>query len=148
MRIRLPALNLQAVGSNARRIRSALPGCITSASLRRTGETGRAEAFGGKVFQPENSEQRTRVLDTVIAVADELGVNPGQVAIAWAGTHGAVPIIGLRSVIQLTDNLGALSVELSAEQVNRLDAVSSLLSSETARAAVPFATGDSSQVVA
>lgn len=62
---------------------------------------------------PENSEQRIKVLDTVIAVADELGVNPGQVAIVWAGTHGSVAIIGHRSVIQLTDNLGALSVEVA-----------------------------------
>jgi len=64
------------------------------------------KASGGKVFQPEDSEQRTQILDTVIAVAAELGVTPGQVAIAWAGTHGAVPIIGPRTLAQLTDNLG------------------------------------------
>ncbi|WP_431702453.1 aldo/keto reductase [Pseudomonas sp. BR20] len=114
----------------------------------RNGEKGRAEAFGGKVFQPENSEHRTKVLDTVIAVADELGVNPGQVAIAWAGTHGSVPIIGPRSVTQLTDNLGALSVELSAQQISRLDAVSSLPPSATARTPIPWATGNASQAVA
>jgi aryl-alcohol dehydrogenase-like predicted oxidoreductase len=114
----------------------------------RNGEKGRAEAFDGKVFQPENSEHRTKVLDTVIAVADELGVTPGQVAIAWAGTHGAVPIIGPRSAIQLIDNLGALSVQLSAEQVGRLDAVSCPLAMEAVRKVFPWATGDSSQVVA
>lgn len=81
----------------------------------RKGEKGRAEGFGGRVFQPENSAQRTAVLDTVIAIAEELGVTPGQVAIAWAGTHGAVPMIGPRSLTQFADNLAALSVELSAE---------------------------------
>lgn len=35
----------------------------------RKGEKGRAEGFGGKVFQAENSEQRTQILDTVIAIA-------------------------------------------------------------------------------
>lgn len=92
----------------------------------REGEKGRAEGFGGRVFQAENSPQRTRVLDTVIAIAGELGVSAGQVALAWAGTHSAVPILGPRSALQLADNLGALAVELSAEQLARLDAVSSL----------------------
>lgn len=92
----------------------------------RQGERGRAEGFGGRVFQAENSPQRTHILDTVIAIARELGVSASQVALAWAGTHGAVPILGPRSVEQLADNLGALSVELSAEQLGRLDSVSSL----------------------
>lgn len=112
----------------------------------RKGEKGRAEGFGGKVFQPENSEQRTQILDTVIAIAEELGVTPGQVAIAWAGTHGSVPIIGPRSPEQLADNLGALSVTLSAEQVGRLDAVSSPAAS--ARTPIPWAEGAVPKVVA
>ena len=58
----------------------------------RKGEKGRAEGLGGKVFQPENSAQRTQILDTVLAIAGELGVGADQVAIAWAGTHGAVPM--------------------------------------------------------
>ncbi|ROM69830.1 oxidoreductase [Pseudomonas brassicacearum] len=107
----------------------------------RKGEKGRAEGLGGKVFQPENSEQRTQILDTVIAIANELGVNPGQVAIAWSGTHGSLPIIGPRSVEQLADNLAALSVELSAEQIHRLDTVSSLSPSMPARTAAPWACG-------
>ncbi len=35
----------------------------------RQGEKGRAEGFGGRVFQAENSAQRTAILDTLIAVA-------------------------------------------------------------------------------
>ncbi|QEL26407.1 aldo/keto reductase [Bosea sp. F3-2] len=92
----------------------------------RQGEKGRAESMGGRVFQPENSQQRTKTLDTVLAVADELGVSADQVAIAWAGTHGAIPMIGPRSLKQLTSNLGALAVSFSAEQLHRLDSVSSL----------------------
>jgi aryl-alcohol dehydrogenase-like predicted oxidoreductase len=99
----------------------------------RQGEQGRADRMGGKVFQPENSVQRTQILDTVLAIAAELGASAGQVAIAWAGTHGAVPIIGPRSVSQLADNLGALPLDLSAEQISRLDAVSSLQPAAPAR---------------
>ncbi|HET9535246.1 MAG TPA: aldo/keto reductase [Mesorhizobium sp.] len=55
----------------------------------RQGEKGRAEGMGGRVFQPENSAQRTKVLDTVLAIAGELGVSADQVAIAgghpWRG---------------------------------------------------------------
>jgi aryl-alcohol dehydrogenase-like predicted oxidoreductase len=39
----------------------------------RQGEKGRAEGFGGRVFQAENSIQRTQILDTVLAIAAELG---------------------------------------------------------------------------
>ncbi|GFZ63781.1 oxidoreductase [Pseudomonas amygdali pv. eriobotryae] len=104
----------------------------------RKGESGRAEGFGGKVFQPENSTQRTRILDTVLEVAGELGVSAGQVAIAWAGSHGAVPIIGPRSHEQIADNLGALSLTLTDEQIQRLDAVSSLDPSAGPRSAADW----------
>lgn len=92
----------------------------------RNGEKGRAEGFGGKVFQAENSAQRTRILDTTLAIARELNVSAGQVAIKWACTHGAIPIIGPRSEQQLVDNLGALSVVLSPDQLGRLNGVSRL----------------------
>lgn len=94
----------------------------------RQGEKGRAEGFGGKVFQAENSAQRTLILDTVLEIAGELGVSAGQVAIAWAGTHGSIPIIGPRTSQQLTDNIAALSVNLSDEQICKLDTVSSITS--------------------
>jgi aryl-alcohol dehydrogenase-like predicted oxidoreductase len=108
----------------------------------RQGEKGRAEGMGGRVFQPENSAQRTKVLDTVLAIAGELGVSADQVAIAWASTHGAVPMIGPRSLTQLTSNLGALLLELSAEQLGRLDTVSSLDPSASARKPVRWTTDE------
>lgn len=114
----------------------------------RQGEKGRAEGFGGRVFQPENSAQRTHILDVVLAIAGELGVSPSQVAIAWAGTHGAVPIIGPRSLAQLSDNLGSLALELTAEQISRLDIVSNLVPSASARTPVSWADGVPDRVVA
>jgi aryl-alcohol dehydrogenase-like predicted oxidoreductase len=60
-------------------------------------------------------------------------VSASQVAIAWAGTHGAVPIIGPRSQTQLKDNLEALALTLSVEQIQRLDTVSSLDASTAGR---------------
>ena len=49
----------------------------------RKGEKGREAGFGGKVFQQENSIQRTAILDAVLSIANELNVSADQVAIAW-----------------------------------------------------------------
>lgn len=92
----------------------------------RQGEKGRAEGFGGKVFQAENSAQRTAILDTLIEVARDAGVTPGEIAIAWVAAKGALPIIGPRTLAQLENNLGAAHVTLSHEQVARLDEVSAI----------------------
>lgn len=92
----------------------------------RNGEKGRAEGFGGKVFQAENSAQRTAILDTLIAVADEAGVSPGEIAIAWVAAKGALPIIGPRTVAQLDSNLAAIDLRLSGQHMARLDAASAL----------------------
>jgi len=104
----------------------------------RQGAKGRAEGFGGRVFQAENSQQRSDILDTVIAIADELNISPSQVAIAWAGSHGTTPIIGPRSLAQLNDNLSALSVNLSSEQLAHLDKVSNIASLPSVRSPTPW----------
>lgn len=92
----------------------------------RAGEKGRLEGFDGRVFQPENSAQRTAILDTVIAVADEIGVTAGEVAIAWVAAKGPIPIIGPRTLDQLHANLAATTVTLTAEHIARLDKASAI----------------------
>jgi aryl-alcohol dehydrogenase-like predicted oxidoreductase len=104
---------------------SPLGGGVLTGKYRR-GEKGRAEALGGKVFQAEDSAQRSAILDMVLAIAGERGASPDQVAIAWAGARDAVPMIGPRSLEQLRSNLGAVALSLSAEEIGRLDAVSAL----------------------
>ncbi|MFC5760019.1 aldo/keto reductase [Rhizobium sp. GCM10022189] len=92
----------------------------------RQGEKGRAEGLGGRVFQAENSAQRTAILDTLIAVAAEVEATPAEIAIAWVAAKGSLPIIGPRTVEQLKNNLSAVNVRLSSEQISRLDTVSAL----------------------
>lgn len=92
----------------------------------RQGEKGRAEGFGGRVFQPENSAQRTAILDALIAVATEAGVTPAEIAIGWVAAKGSLPIIGPRTLAQLENNLAAAKVTLTPEQIARLDKVSAL----------------------
>jgi aryl-alcohol dehydrogenase-like predicted oxidoreductase len=103
----------------------------------RNGEHGRAEGLGGAVYQPENTRQRTAVLDAVLAIAQETGTGADQVAIAWAASHGAVPMIGPRTLTQCVSNLAALDLALSPEQLARLDVASAADPMQTSRDAAP-----------
>jgi aryl-alcohol dehydrogenase-like predicted oxidoreductase len=104
---------------------SPLGGGLLTGKYRR-GENGRAQGFGGRVFQAENSPQRAAILDTLLALAKDIGATPSQVAIAWVAAKGSLPIIGPRSVVQLEDNLAAVNLTLTAEQIARLDEVSAV----------------------
>lgn len=66
------------------------------------------------------------VIDVVERIAVELGARPAQVALAWVQARPGVTstILGVRSVAQLDENLRALDVRLSPEQIATLDEVS------------------------
>jgi diketogulonate reductase-like aldo/keto reductase len=49
-----------------------------------------------------------------------------QVAIAWVAVKGSLPIIGPRTVAQLEDNLAPTKLQLTREQLARLDEVSAI----------------------
>jgi len=74
------------------------------------------------------NERNLAIADEVAAVAGELGRSPAQVALAWLLARPGVvsPVLGVRTLAQLEDNLGALEVELGSEHLERLDAVSSV----------------------
>jgi aryl-alcohol dehydrogenase-like predicted oxidoreductase len=104
---------------------SPLGGGLLTGKYRR-GEVGRAETWDVKLIHEENSAQKTAILDTLHAIGEETDRNPGQIAIAWVGARGLIPCIGPRTRAQLDDNLGALTVTLTAEQLRRLDEVSAV----------------------
>lgn len=64
------------------------------------------------------------IVATLNAVAEEVGTEPVSVALAWLSMKGITPIIGPRNVDQLRGNLAATAIDLSDEQIDRLDAVS------------------------
>jgi aryl-alcohol dehydrogenase-like predicted oxidoreductase len=72
------------------------------------------------------SEQALAVAAVVAEIAKETGNSPAQIALAWTLSNSAVisPVLGIRTLAQLEDNLGSLEIELSKEQLARLDAVS------------------------
>ena len=74
------------------------------------------------------TERGLDVADAVRGVAEELGVTPSQVAIAWllARPIPVIPILGARTPAQLDDNLKALEVTLTSDQLDRLDQASAV----------------------
>ena len=82
---------------------------------------------GMEAWEKRNSDERTwRVLDAVHEVADAHGASASQVALAWLGAQPAVTsvILGARTVEQLSDNLGAVDVHLTGDELERLGAAS------------------------
>ena len=83
---------------------------------------------GMEAYGPRNSDERTwAVIDDVAEVAKEQGVTSAAIALAWVAAQPAVTsvILGARTVEQLTDNLAAADLELTAEQLSHLTDVSS-----------------------
>ncbi len=75
------------------------------------------------------SDRNLKIAGEVSAVARELGRSSAQVAIAWTmgrGKHGTIPIVGARTAPQLADSLGATDLQLTAEMLARLDAISKI----------------------
>lgn len=73
-----------------------------------------------------SKEQNWQILDVLRAVADEAGVPPAQIALAWATNRPGVtaPIIGARDLTQLQQNLAAADFELNEQATERLNEVS------------------------
>jgi len=76
-------------------------------------------------FAGDNLEANIRIVEQVDAVAREAGAKPGQVALAWLLSKGddIAPIPGTTKVENLEQNVAAADLDLSPEQLARLDAV-------------------------
>ncbi|MET0426525.1 MAG: aldo/keto reductase [Actinoplanes sp.] len=106
-----------------------LTGKYSRADLHST-EPGNGESArkGFNVALGGVNERSLAIVDVVKEVAAEQGRTPAQIGLAWTLRNQAVtsPILGARTLEQLTDNLGALDVELSADQTERLDRASAI----------------------
>lgn len=91
----------------------------------RKGETGRAQGLG-VVIHGESDARKTASVDEVLAISQETGYSPGQIAIAWVLAKGVLPIIGPRTPEQMADNLSSIEVSLSSDHLQRLDRASAI----------------------
>jgi aryl-alcohol dehydrogenase-like predicted oxidoreductase len=86
-----------------------------------------AEKYGWSESWSAYANGRTwDVIDALLTVAKEAGKTPAQVALNWVLNRPGItaPIIGVRTIAHLEDNLGAAGWALSTEQTRRLDQVS------------------------
>jgi aryl-alcohol dehydrogenase-like predicted oxidoreductase len=76
-------------------------------------------------FTGENFEKNIALVREVETMAREKGCTTAQLALAWVLAQGEdiVPIPGTRHVEYLDQNIGALEVELSSEELRRLDEI-------------------------
>ncbi len=74
-------------------------------------------------FQGENFQRNLDLVAAVEAMAREKGCTPAQLALAWVLARGSdiVPIPGTKRRKYLEENVGALSVRLTGEDLARLD---------------------------
>ena len=96
-----------------------------------TGTAKRAEDYPQddfRRFQPrlqgENFDRNMKIVEAVRAVASAKGAAPGQIALAWLLAQGPdmVPIPGTKRRTYLEENVGALGIELSREELGTLEA--------------------------
>ncbi|MBV9088323.1 MAG: aldo/keto reductase [Mycobacteriaceae bacterium] len=74
-------------------------------------------------FMGENFQRNLRIADEVQAIAAEAGATAAQVAIAWLLTKGddIAPIPGTKRVARVEENIAADKIELTAEQIDKLN---------------------------
>ena len=74
-------------------------------------------------FQGENLEHNLELVEALRGVADATGATVAQVAIAWVLSRGGdiVPLVGARRRDRLTEALGALELNLTEEDVARIE---------------------------
>ena len=106
-----------------------------------TGKYSRADLAGGQelasptgtrrdvaIANGSLTERSLDIADVVKDVAKEMDTTPSRVALAWTMRNPAVaaPIMGVRTLSQLEDNLGALDVSFTSEQLAALEEASAV----------------------
>ncbi|MDF9748741.1 aldo/keto reductase [Arthrobacter sp. ES3-54] len=76
-------------------------------------------------FTGENFVRNLRIVDEVQSIGAEIGATPAQTALAWLLTRGEdiAPIPGTRRVSRVEENTAADSVELTTDQLERLNSL-------------------------
>jgi aryl-alcohol dehydrogenase-like predicted oxidoreductase len=76
-------------------------------------------------FQGENFQRNLELVDRIESLAKEKGVTPSQLALAWVLHRGddIVPIPGTKHVKYLEENVGAMEVRLSEDELRQIDEI-------------------------
>ncbi|ANZ42472.1 aldo/keto reductase [Lentzea guizhouensis] len=74
-------------------------------------------------FQPDNLAHNNEIVARVAELAWAKGVSVTQLALAWVLHQGVVPIPGTKNPVRLRENVAALDISLSAEDLALLDEI-------------------------
>jgi aryl-alcohol dehydrogenase-like predicted oxidoreductase len=74
-------------------------------------------------FQGENFDRNLELVETIQTMAQEKGCTPAQLALAWLlfRDENIVPIPGTRRIERLEENAGATEVQLTRQELERID---------------------------
>jgi len=103
--------------------RGFLTGTVNSADDLARGDFRR----GTPRFEGENFARNLEVVERVRTIASEKGITPGQLALAWVQAQGddVVPIPGTKRRAYVEENVAALDVQLTDDDIAELEAVAS-----------------------
>ncbi|EXB38419.1 hypothetical protein L484_022319 [Morus notabilis] len=78
-------------------------------------------------FRPENLEHNQKIIDRLNEIAARKGCTPSQLALAWVHHRGndVCPIPGTTKIENFNQNVGALSVKLTSEEIAELELIAS-----------------------
>lgn len=86
-------------------------------------EPGRRGVFS---FPPVNQVQGDAIVEILRKIAEVHNATPAQIALAWALHQAGISsiILGARRIEQLEENISAVNIKLSGEQVSQLNSIS------------------------
>src|SRR3984957_8555797 len=86
-------------------------------------------------FSPENRKANQSFVDLLDTIAKKKKATPAQIALAWllAQKPWIVPIPGTTKVHRLEENIGAVNVELTPDDLRQIDSAASKLDAQGAR---------------
>jgi 1-deoxyxylulose-5-phosphate synthase len=89
----------------------------------KSGETARSRSdqFAHNMYYTDSDFE---IVDRVVKCAEQRGVKPAQIALTWMLSKAYVtsPIIGASKMYQLDEAIGALDIQLTAEEIANLEA--------------------------
>ncbi|MGF7231464.1 aldo/keto reductase [Arachidicoccus sp.] len=96
-------------------------GALTGKYLR--GDKGRIKDSSKRL-----NDRSVSITKEVVAIANEIGVSAANVALQWTRQQGikTIPIVGATKLSQLEENLGVTSLQLSEENIERLNTISQI----------------------
>jgi len=121
----LPLLEAEKIGLL---VWSPLAGGLLSGKFSRENQKPQGARRSEFDFPIVDKERTWRILDVMGPIAKAHHCSPARIALAWLLTRPIVTsvILGAKRLDQLQDNLAAIELELSKEEIEQLDEVSAL----------------------